>query len=141
MAKIVEADLDVPKGNLAQVMFRGYSPAQYTASLAQFVLEAGKKTQPLFSDYLTATGDRLETIKGAETAWAYHLAFTRLAALHANLAQSATEVNLSASYTNTARENRILAGNALADFERLTATVVQKAPRGRSSSQVLEAEF
>jgi hypothetical protein len=142
MPKITPHDVVVPSGNLFQVMFRGYNPEQFTESVTAFVTEAGRKTKAVVDDYDSATGERLETLREAEKAYAYYEAFKRLAALHANLAAQASEVNLSATYTNNARENRILASSHLETWQSLLAAPkpASAKPR-RSSSQMLEPEF
>lgn len=141
MAKINPSDITVAKGSLYPAMFRGYTPVQFTDSLNAFVLEAGRKTRAAASDYDTATGDRLEVLREAEKAYSYHLAFQRLAELHANLASTASEVNISASYTNNARENRILAAQYLVNWGVLLIVPIVLTRARASSSIPLVAEF
>lgn len=143
MPKIEPRDVMQSTGDLAAVMFRNYSAEDFRQAVDVFLSKAELKVRALAADYDVAVGDRLQVLVLAETAWVYHQAYSRLAAIHANLPSSANEVNLSASYTNPAKENRILAGDWLDTFNALlpAPSAVAVLTRRKSSSIEMQSEF
>ncbi|HEX2864264.1 MAG TPA: hypothetical protein VHN99_06825 [Deinococcales bacterium] len=122
MPKITAQSLLFPNGPLNQAMFRGAASAQeITDALTGFTIQAGLKAQAAFPDYDTATGARLETIKGAETAYALHRAYLTVAGMIAGLPQSASAGGASASWGSDLKTLRDLADRHLADFTALAA--------------------
>ena len=144
MAKIAYADVTRPNGGLGVRMFRDYTKDEFDSAIANWILDAASKVKRTRNDYDTATDDALEVIKDAEKAWVYHQGYLSLASLAANLPQQASEVNLSASYQNPAKENRALAAQWLETFKELmpnAVIVLSGLSRRRSSSAVFETDF
>jgi hypothetical protein len=115
MPRITTAQLRFPSGPLHPAMFRGATGDEFSAALGGYLQAAETELKKRLGEaqYTSATGGALERFNTAEKAYALYLAYTQLAVLAATLPTQASEVNVSASYSNNAGQLRALAKEQL----------------------------